>query len=55
VIVVTVLSRVGLSREAGSFHAAPGELIDAFRRPDVEILRSIESEGEATLVARRLG
>jgi hypothetical protein len=54
-IVVTVLSRVGLTGEAGSFHAGPGELIDAFRRLDAEILRSIESGGEATLVARRVG
>jgi SAM-dependent methyltransferase len=52
-IVVTVLSRVGLIGEAGSFHAAPGELLDAFRRLDVEILRSVEGEGEATVVARR--
>ena len=51
-IVVSVLSRVGLGTEAGAFHAAPGELIDAFRRPDVEIVRSIERDGQATLVAR---
>ena len=53
VIVVTVLSRVGLSRDAGAFHAAPGELVVAFGSLDVDIVRSVEGEGEATLVARR--
>jgi SAM-dependent methyltransferase len=53
VIVVTVLSRVGLASGAGAFHAAPGELDEAFGALDVEIVRSIEADGEATLVARR--
>jgi hypothetical protein len=53
-MVVTVLSRVGHLGEAGDFHAAPGELIDAFRTLDVEILRSVEGDGEATLVGRRI-
>lgn len=52
-IVVTVLSCVGLTGEGGEFHAPAGELVDAFRKLDVEIVRSIESDGEATLVARR--
>jgi SAM-dependent methyltransferase len=54
-IVVTVLSRVGAGEQRGPFHASPGELLDAFDRPEMEILRSIESNGEATLVARRIG
>lgn len=53
VIVVTVLSQVGAAGEPGPFHAPLGELSDAFRALDVDILRSIESDGEATLVARR--
>jgi len=54
-IVVTVLSRVGLRGGAGPFHAAPGELLDAFRRSEAEIVRAVEGDGEATLVARRVG
>ncbi len=53
VLVITVLSRVGLDGEPGPFHAPPGELIDVFRDLDVDILRSLEADGEATLVARR--
>jgi SAM-dependent methyltransferase len=53
VIVTTVLSSVGAGTEPGPFHAPVGELLDSFRTLDVEILRSIESDGEATLVARR--
>ncbi len=53
-IIVTVLSRVGRGHvEIGPFHAPPGELVDAFRDLDVEIVANHESEGEATLVARR--
>jgi len=52
-IVTTVLSCVGAGSEPGPFHAPVGELLDAFRALDVDILRSIESDGEATLVARR--
>jgi hypothetical protein len=44
---------VGLRAEPGPFHAPPGELIDVFRELDVDILRSLEADGEATLVARR--
>ena len=53
VIVVTVLSQVGLDGEPGPFHAPPGDLVCAFRQFDVDILRSVELDGEATLVARR--
>ncbi len=53
VLVVTVLSQVGLAGDAGEFHASPGELVCAFRDLDVEIIRSVELDGEATLVARR--
>lgn len=53
VLVITVLSEVGASGDAGPFHAPPGELVCAFREFDVEIVRSVELDGEATLVARR--
>ena len=53
VLVVTVLSQVGLDDEPGPFHAPPGDLVCAFRQYDVDILRSVELDGEATLVARR--
>jgi 2-polyprenyl-3-methyl-5-hydroxy-6-metoxy-1,4-benzoquinol methylase len=53
VLVITVLSQVGLDGEPGPFHAAAGDLVCAFRQYDVEVLRSVELDGEATLVARR--
>jgi SAM-dependent methyltransferase len=53
VVVVTVLSSVGLDDEPGAFHAPPGELVCAFRDFDVDVIRSVEQHGEATLVARR--
>ena len=53
VLVITVLSHVG-ALEPGRFHAAPGELFDAFSALDVEIERSQEAGGEATLAARRI-
>lgn len=53
VLVITVLSQVGRSEEPGPFHAPPGELVCAFRQYDLDILRSVELDGEATLVARR--
>lgn len=53
VLVTTVLSTVGLEGEAGPFHAPPGDLVCAFRDLDVVIERSVELDGEATLVARR--
>ncbi|MEO6653626.1 MAG: class I SAM-dependent methyltransferase [Ilumatobacteraceae bacterium] len=53
VLVITVLSVVGADGEPGPFHAPPGELVVAFRDLDVEILRSVELDGESTLVARR--
>lgn len=53
VVVVTVLSRVGAEGEPGPFHARAGELVLAFRDLDVDVVRSVEADGEATLVARR--
>jgi SAM-dependent methyltransferase len=52
-VVITVLSAVGTA-SPGQFHAPAGELTDAFRALDVEVLRSLEQDGEATLVARRV-
>ena len=51
-IVVTVLSEVGAA-SPGRHHAPAGELDDAFGALDVAVLRSLEANGEATLVARR--
>jgi SAM-dependent methyltransferase len=51
-LVITVLSQVGAA-EVGPFHAPPGDLVCAFRNFDVDILRNVELDGEATLVARR--
>ena len=51
-VVITVLSAVGAT--AGPHHAPPGELAEAFGALDVEVVRSVEANGEATLVARRL-
>lgn len=51
--IVTVLSSVGLEREAGSFHAPPGDLSEAFDRTDVEILLDTEERGLASVVYRR--
>lgn len=53
VVVITVLSTVGSQGEPGPFHAPPGDLVCAFRDLDVTIERSVELDGEATLVARR--
>jgi SAM-dependent methyltransferase len=53
VLVITVLSRVGATGVTGPFHAPPGELVDAYREFDVDVLRNVELDGEATLVARR--
>jgi SAM-dependent methyltransferase len=53
VLVVTVLSRVGILGPAGPFHAPAGDLALGFRDLDVDILRIVEEDGEATLVARR--
>jgi SAM-dependent methyltransferase len=53
VLAVTVLSTVGARGEVGAFHAPPGDLVCAFRSLDVEVERSVELDGEATLVARR--
>lgn len=53
VLVITVLSEVGSSGQPGEFHAPPGELVVAFREFDVDVMRSVELDGESTLVARR--
>lgn len=53
IVVVTVLSVVGAT-SPGPFHAPAGELAEAFARLAVEIVRSEEGNGEATLVARRV-
>ncbi len=53
VLVITVLSQVGRQGQSRRFHAPPGELVDAFRDLDVDIVRSLEADGESTLVARR--
>ena len=53
VLVVTVLSVVGAAAP-GAFHASPGELAAAIGGFDVEVLRDVEGDGEATLVVRRL-
>ena len=53
VLVITVLSSVGAAGEPGPFHAPPGDLVCAFRDLEVDIERSVELDGEATLVARR--
>jgi SAM-dependent methyltransferase len=53
VLVITVLSAVGLDGAPGPFHAPPGDLVCAFRDLDVVVERSVELDGEATLVARR--
>jgi 2-polyprenyl-3-methyl-5-hydroxy-6-metoxy-1,4-benzoquinol methylase len=51
-LVITVLSQVGLAGGAGPFHVPPGELVCAFREFDIDVVRSVELDGEATLVAR---
>lgn len=51
--IVTVLSVVGVDGEAGEFHAPPGELLDAFSRPDTEILMHLEGSGLASIMFRR--
>jgi SAM-dependent methyltransferase len=51
-IVVTVLSTVGAC-SAGVHHAPAGELDGTFGALDVDVLRAVEANGEATLVARR--
>ena len=53
IVVVTVLSVVGAAAP-GEFHAPPGELSTVFGALDVEVLRDVEANGEATLVARRV-
>jgi 2-polyprenyl-3-methyl-5-hydroxy-6-metoxy-1,4-benzoquinol methylase len=52
IAVVTVLSRSG-AQEPGRVHAPPGELRDAFTRPDADILFHDESAGLASVILRR--
>jgi len=52
-LVITVLSVVGAGAP-GEFHAPRGELATAIGAFDVEVLRDVEGNGEATLVGRRL-
>jgi SAM-dependent methyltransferase len=53
VLVLTVLSAVGCDAP-GPFHAPPGELARVFEHDArLEILRSTEADGEASVVARR--
>ena len=51
--IVTVLSPIGLDRDPGRFHAPPGELSNAFDRPDVRVLLDVEDAGVATVVFQR--
>lgn len=50
--IVTVLSEVGADAP-GTFHAPPGELLEAFDRPDTNVLHHDERAGQATVVFRR--
>ncbi|MFN3258171.1 MAG: class I SAM-dependent methyltransferase [Ilumatobacter sp.] len=52
IAVVTVLSQVGAD-QPGPFHAPAGELLQAFERDDVELLRHVEADGQASIVVRR--
>lgn len=52
IAIVTVLSQVGAS-DPGPFHAPAGELRQAFDRDDVERLRHLEADGQASVVVRR--
>jgi SAM-dependent methyltransferase len=51
-IVITVLSQAGAASH-GPYRAQPAELGHAFGALDVDVLRTTEANGEATLVARR--
>ncbi len=53
IAIVSVLSAVGLDGIPGEFHAPPGELVEAFTRPDTEILHHGEAAGLASIVVRR--
>lgn len=52
---VTVLSAVGRSDPPGRFHARPGELLDAFDDPQLEVLAHTEHDGIASIVIHRPG
>lgn len=53
--IVTVLSSVGRPGPPGTFHARPGELLQAFDRPETELLHHAEDDGLASAVFRRVG
>ena len=50
--IVTVLSEVGAD-SPGVFHAPSGELLEAFDRPDTDVLHHDERSGQASVVFRR--
>jgi SAM-dependent methyltransferase len=52
VAVITVLSQAGADA-SGPFHAPSGELLDAFTRPDAEILFHDEANGQESIILRR--
>ena len=54
VLILTVLSAVGLTGEPGAFHAPAGELIEAFDRDGVDVLLHDETNGQASIVVRRV-
>ncbi len=51
--IVTVLSRTG-ARSPGPFHAPSGELSAAFGRDDCDVLSHSETDGEESIVFRRV-
>ncbi len=51
IAVVTVLSQV--ESDGRPFHAAPGELVKAFSRLEVDVLHHHEGGGQASIVVRR--
>jgi SAM-dependent methyltransferase len=53
IAVVTVLSTVGLDIDGGPFHAPPGELVDAYKGTDVDVVYHCEASGQASIVVRR--
>lgn len=53
VAIVSVLSVVGVEGQPGEFHAPAGELLDAFTRPEVEIVHHAEERGLASIVVVR--
>ena len=50
---VTVLSAVDRDGPPGRFHAEPGELLDAFDDPELDVLAHAERDGTASIVIHR--